>query len=113
MFLPYLQYPHHKHKNHTSVVTICVHLLNNTQRSLTCCKQTVVLFKIKHLDGHRIGEQALVLHNVDFFFCCCPRGPLLSKALTQQIYTHFFAHICVYAYRLRTHTYVYMLYIST
>lgn len=27
---------------------------------LTCCKQTVALFKIKHLDDHRIDEQALV-----------------------------------------------------
>lgn len=41
-------------------LTACVHLFNYIHAYLTCCKQTVVLFKIKHLDDHRIDEQALV-----------------------------------------------------
>lgn len=40
--------------------TVGVHLLNYIHTCVTCCKQTVVLFKIKHLDDHRVDEQALV-----------------------------------------------------
>lgn len=40
--------------------TACVHSVDYIHTYLTCRKQTVVLFKIKHLDDHRIDEQALV-----------------------------------------------------